>query len=77
VARLRSIQHGTQAVRIHPTEVDCFYQTVTDQSGQTFLHLTTFGSDERQSNPKSSQSLQLDKAAAEQLLQILRETFQL
>ncbi|MEU0091822.1 hypothetical protein [Kribbella sp. NPDC006257] len=77
VARLRSIEPGTQVVRVHPTEVDCFYQTLTDQSGQTYLHLSTFGSDERQSTPKSSQSLQLDETAARQLLQILRETFHL
>ncbi len=77
MARLRSMEPGTQAVRVHPTEVDCFYQALTDQSGRTYLHLTTFGSDERQSTPKSSQSLQLDEAAARQLIQIMRDTFHL
>lgn len=75
MARLRSITPGTQSVRVHPSEVDCFYQTVSDQSGQRYLHLSTFGSDERQSNPKSSQSIQVDQEMARQLVKVLQETF--
>lgn len=75
MARIRSLSPGTQSVRVHPSEVDCFYQTVSDQSGQKYLHLTTFGSDERQSNPKSSQSIQVDKEMAQELVKVLRETF--
>jgi hypothetical protein len=75
MARLRSLQPGTQTVRAHPTEVDCFYQTVLDKDGNKILHLTTFGSDDRQSNPKSSQSIQLDERSAAELLKVIVETF--
>jgi hypothetical protein len=75
VARLRSLKPGTQSVKIHPSEVDCYYQTITDSAGRTYLHLTTFGSDDRQSNPKSSQSLQLDEETARDLARVLQETF--
>jgi hypothetical protein len=64
-----------QSVKIHPTEVDCFYQTIVDDSGTKFLHLTTFGSDDRRSNPKSSQSIQLDERSARELLRVIRATF--
>jgi hypothetical protein len=66
---------GTQSVKAHPTEVDCFYQTVLDNNGNKILHLTTFGSDGRQSNPKSSQSIQLDERSARALRRIIEETF--
>jgi hypothetical protein len=75
MARLRSLVAGTQSVKVHPTEVDCFYQTVLDNNGKTILHLTTFGSDGRQSNPKSSQSIQLDERSARALVRIIEETF--
>jgi hypothetical protein len=75
VARLRSLEAGTQDVGVHPTEVDCFYQLVTDTDGTRYLHLSTFGSDTRRSGPKSSQSIQLDESTARKLLVVIRETF--
>lgn len=75
MARLRSIAPGTQRVTPHPTLVDCFWQTVNGPGGETLVHLSTFGSDDRQSKPKSSQSLQLDRAQAEQLLGVLSAAF--
>ena len=75
MARLRGFEEGTQNVRVHPTEVDCFHQVVTGSDGARFLHLTTFGSDDRHSGPKSSQSLQLDEMTARQLMEIIRVTF--
>lgn len=75
MARVRSLKPGMQAVRVHPTEVDCYYQTIVDPSGERILHLTTFGSDDRQSAPKSSQTIQLGTEAAQTLVKILMETF--
>lgn len=77
MARVRSLISGMQSVKVHPTEVDCFYQTIVDGSGNKFLHLTTFGSDDRQSNPKSSQSIQLDERSARDLLGVIRAIFDL
>ncbi|WP_024794782.1 hypothetical protein [Tomitella biformata] len=75
MARIRSIAPGIQSIRAHDSEVDCFFNTVTDATGETLLHLSTFGSDHRRSAPKSSQSIQLDVAMASQLIEVLYETF--
>lgn len=39
------------------------------------LHLSTFGSDYRQSKPKSSQSIQIDEQMAGELIRLLQSTF--
>lgn len=75
MARIRSLAPGTQSIRPHETEVDCFYRVLETAGGERLLHLTTFGSDQRKSKPKSSQSIQIDKATAERLVKLLRETF--
>lgn len=75
MARIRRITEGRQDVRVHPTEVDCTFQTVYDSDGTKYLHLTTYGSDTRKSGPKSSQTIQIDQAHALELIRILAETF--
>jgi hypothetical protein len=75
MARIRSIARGTQSIRPHETEVDCFYHVVSAPDGSQLLHLTTFGSDYRQTKPKSSQSIQIDQEIARQLVGILVTTF--
>lgn len=75
MARLRSLEKGMQNVQVHPTEVDCFYQAITAADGTRLLHLSTFGSDRRRSEPKSSQSLQIDEATARELMAVIRSTF--
>jgi len=75
MARIGNFEPGTQVVKVHPTEVDCFFQRLVVPDGHVLLHLSTFGSDERASSPKSSQSLQLDRRAASALLGILEDTF--
>lgn len=74
MARVRSLEKGTQNVRPHPTTVDCHYQVVASEDG-TLLHLSTFGSDDRASAMKSSQTLQLDEKVAGKLLNVLLATF--
>ena len=74
MARIRSIAEGTQNIRAHDSEVDCFYN-VLDDDGLRLLHLTTFGSDYRKSKPKSSQSIQLDRDMAVQFIEVLLKTF--
>lgn len=75
MARIRRIEKGMQTVSVHPTEVDCFYQVVMGNSGERYLHLTTFGSDGRKSKPKSSQSIQLSKEVADELVAVVQEVF--
>lgn len=75
MARIRNFIPGTQVIKEHPTETDCYYQKGRSGSGQAFLHLSTFGSDMRETKAKSSQSLQLDKVRATQLIRIFIEAF--
>lgn len=75
MARVRKMARGFQDVKVHPSEVDCFHQVISGPDGRTFVHLTTFGSDDRASKPKSSQSLQLDEGAARDLVAVLRAAF--
>jgi len=74
MARIRTIAAGTQKVQAHPTEVDCYYNII-DEGETRLLHLSTFGSDYRQSKPKSSQSIQLDRDMAVQLIEVLLKVF--
>jgi hypothetical protein len=75
VAIIRSISPGHQTVQLHRTEVDCYFQTVTADDGTVYLHLTTFGSDDRAVPGKSSQSLQLSERAARDLVAVIGTTF--
>ena len=75
MARVRLLAEGSQHVSVHPTEVDCYYQVVVGPDGQRYLHLTTFGSDSRQSEPKSSQSIQLPPDVAHELARVIEATF--
>lgn len=74
MARVRSIERVTSQARPHPTLVDCGYQLVESSEGR-LLQLSTYGSDLRKSEPKVSQTLQFDREAARQLLQVMREAF--
>lgn len=74
MTRISSFEPGVQNVHPHRTQVACHWQVIQGDH-ETLLHLSTFGSPDRASEPKSSQSLQLDRDAAAQLLELLRRTF--
>ncbi|NQX28303.1 hypothetical protein HQQ81_13230 [Microbacteriaceae bacterium VKM Ac-2854] len=75
MAKVRSIQYGSQSVKPHTTEVDCFVQEVDAPDGSKIVHISTFGSDERKSKPKSSQTIQLDRMMALELVAYLQHAF--
>ncbi|WP_067711146.1 McrB family protein [Nocardia yamanashiensis] len=77
MARIREIVPSTQNVRAHKMEdaVTCQYKVIDAPDGSTLVHLSTFGSEQRQSAPKSSQSMQLDRQNAAELIGILSEAF--
>ncbi|PPF46543.1 MULTISPECIES: hypothetical protein [unclassified Rathayibacter] len=77
MARIRSLERGDQRVTVHPTEVDCTFQEIQSDDGRTYVHLSTFGSDDRKSGPKSSQTLQLDEKMARELIEVLITAFHL
>jgi HNH endonuclease len=53
----------------------CLYTIVEAPGGERYLQLDTVGSDDREFPEKVSQSIQFDRQAAGQLLQVLRRTF--
>lgn len=77
MARIREIVPSTQNVRAHKPEdaVSCQYKVIEDGDGATLVHLSTFGSEQRESPPKSSQSIQLNRQNAAELISILSAAF--
>lgn len=75
MARIRRIEAGKQDVQVHPTEVDAYVQSTVDKDGTVYFHLSTFGSANRKSKPKSSQSIQLDSVQAAQLIEAIYQVF--
>ena len=59
--------------RVHE-EVECGYLSFTAR-GETYLQLDTYGSKHRKLTGKVSQSIQIDAAAARELMGLLRKTF--
>jgi hypothetical protein len=75
MALVRSIA-ATSTVRtaVHqPTH--CESSIVRPQGGGVYIQLDTFGSAKRKCVGKVSQSIQLDEAAAKQLMHLLRDAF--
>lgn len=74
MARIRSLQQSTSQGKAHPTEVDCAWQVVPGPDGP-LLQLSTYGSDSRQSEPKVSQTIQVDERVARQLAALVQQVF--
>lgn len=73
MARITEFFKTTGTARPHPTQVECGWQVIEGE--QTLLQLSTYGSDHRMSNKKVSQTLQLDRERARELLRIIRSAF--
>jgi hypothetical protein len=59
----------------HPTEADAQWSIVTTPTGEKLLQISTFGSDNRASQPKVSQTLQFDRSVAVRLIEAIEATF--
>lgn len=75
MALIRKLEKGNSNVRPHDSEVDATYQILHTTKGQPLLHIATYGSDYRQSEPKVSQTVQLDHATALELGKIIERVF--
>lgn len=53
----------------------CGYRRVHMADGSPAVQLETYGSDERKMLGKASQTIEIDRARAAELIDILRETF--
>lgn len=74
MAKIKEFFQDKKTSSPHPTEVECGYQIVRGPEGP-LLQLSTYGSDHRQSEKKTSQTIQVDRERAIQLLHILKDTF--
>jgi hypothetical protein len=74
MARVKEFVPDRANSKTHPTLVECGWQVVGTADGP-LLQLNTYGSDTRASGKKVSQTIQLDRAAAEELMRILTTTF--
>jgi hypothetical protein len=77
MARVKELFRDQRSSSAHPTEVECGWQIVMTAEGSRLLQLSTYGSDDRQSEKKVSQTVQIDRAVARRLVQIMTETFDL
>lgn len=76
MALVRSLIHDERSIgRPHPTEVDCRWQVIHGPEGATLFQLSTFGSEARESGPKVSQTIPLDRGTAAELVARLQDAF--
>lgn len=75
MARIATVEVGDQDIRPHKTKVACYVQTVLIEGGPPLVHITTFGSADRESPPKSSQSMQFDRETASELIDYFVKAF--
>lgn len=59
----------------HPSEVEAELREVRMNGGEKLLQMSTFGSVDRQSRPKVSQTIQLDKEHAIELRRAIDKLF--
>jgi len=57
------------------SEVECTYSIVSDDSGQRYLQIDTYGSNDRKIPGKKSQSVRLAPEAIAQLKTIIEQEF--
>jgi hypothetical protein len=77
MARISKVLPSMQQIRPHNVEdqVECEWKIIVDTDGSPLLHLSTFGSSNRASKRKSSQSIQLSAGVGRELIAILVEAF--
>lgn len=75
MAIIRKFTSGPPTTRVHPSTTDAVVQVVRPVGGGVLLQVSTFGSDHRQSEPKVSQTIQLDASAAKALRVLIDSTF--
>lgn len=78
MARVKSfVPERRSSSAAHPTEVECRWQVVSPADGGRLFQLSTYGSDDRVSEPKVSQTIQIDRAVAVDLVRQLTAAFDL
>lgn len=74
MARVKKFFETAGDSKRHPTEVECGW-SIVNAPGERLLQLSTYGSEQRQSQPKVSQTIQLDEQAAADLTNLISKAF--
>ena len=72
-----AVEKKEGAGKLQPTQVVAYAKVFHTEGATPVLQLDTFGSEDRQSPGKQSQTLQFGREAAEQLHRLLEEVFNL
>lgn len=75
MALVTSLEPNTKDRQSVHKPTRCLYAVVEGTSGERYLQLDTVGSEGREIPDKVSQSIQFDRQAAGQLLQLIHQTF--
>jgi len=75
MALVTSLERNTKERQSVHRPTRCLYSIVEGPAGERYLQLDTVGSEDREIPDKVSQSIQFDRQAAGQLLQIIQRTF--
>ncbi len=75
MAIVRALVQGHQNVHAHPTMVEGYVQILHDDDGRPLVHVSTWGSDNRQTVKKQSQVIQFDETSAAQLVRYFVAAF--
>jgi hypothetical protein len=73
MALVTKLVHQVLQSRTRHSTADCTFDVVTDEAGDRYLQLDTYGSMTRKMAGKKSQSLRLAPSAIAQLKKILQE----
>lgn len=74
MALIRRFFHLHGEGSVHRSETDAGWAKVLNGQ-EHLLYIGTYGSDQRQSKPKPSQVIQLDRERASELVQIIHDVF--
>lgn len=74
MARIKSFREVSSERNSAHTVVECGWKSF-NINGERLLQLDTYGTVDREIPEKVSQSIQLDRAAAEQLVRLIRSAF--
>ena len=75
MALVRALKEGRKDKQGVHEETECSYTIFSDDQGNRFLQLDTYGSPGRKLTGKVSQTLQFDVQAASHLKRLIEETF--
>lgn len=75
MAIIKKLVQGHQSIHAHPTTVEGYVQVLQDDDGRPLVHVSTWGSDDRQTVKKQSQVIQFNETSAAELIRYFVNAF--